>query len=325
MATYKVLQDIEAEDHILGPLTFHQFLYGLSSVFFFYLCFIAISKAIYLLLIFVLPPALFSGFLAFPFGRDQPTEVWAVAKLRFIVKPRKRIWNQSGVKELVTVTVPKHVDIRLTNGLSQTEVKDRLEALASTIDSRGWVVKNINNLAYANNDDDERLINVGAIPQPVPDYEDDPQLDMLDEKNNALAMNISQKIETATQEHRQKIIRSLSDQREQIVQPPIFANENEAILSSKLKTANSMSGLSTSNLHTISTYPEASNRPIKSTARTIPKLKYTTNPPDQPIPQSTTKQQTKTTDPDILKFANNNDLSVATIQHEANEVIINLH
>lgn len=324
MATYKVLQDIEAEDHILGPLTFRQFLYGLSSVFFFYLCFIAITKAIYLLLIFVLPPALFSGFLAFPFGRDQPTEVWALAKLRFIVKPKKRIWNQSGIKELVTITVPKHVEVRLTNGLSQTEVKDRLEALASTIDSRGWVVKNINNLAYATNDN-ERLINVSAIPQPVPDYEDDPQLDMLDEKNNPLAMNINQKIELATQEHHQQIIRSLSDQREQIVQPPIFSNESEAVLSSKLKAANSMSGLSTSNLHTISTNPKDNNRPTESTAQTKPRPKHTTSQPEQPAPKSITKQQTKTTNPDILKLANDNNLSVATIQHEANEVIINLH
>ena len=324
MATYKVLQDIEAEDHILGPLTFRQFLYGLSSVFFFYLCFIAITKAIYLLLIFVLPPALFSGFLAFPFGRDQPTEVWALAKLRFIVKPKKRIWNQSGIKELVTITVPKHVEVRLTNGLSQTEVKDRLEALASTIDSRGWVVKNINNLAYTTNDN-ERLINVSAIPQPVPDYEDDPQLDMLDEKNNPLAMNINQKIELATQEHHQQIIRSLSDQREQIVQPPIFSNESEAVLSSKLKAANSMSGLSTSNLHTISTNPKDNNRPTESTVQTKPRPKHTTSHPEQPATQSITKQQTKTTNPDILKFANDNNLSVATIQHEANEVIINLH
>ncbi len=40
MATYKVLQDIEAEDKILGPLSLRQFIYGLITVFFLYLCFI---------------------------------------------------------------------------------------------------------------------------------------------------------------------------------------------------------------------------------------------------------------------------------------------
>src|SRR4026207_498713 len=49
-----------------------------------------------------------------------------------------RIGAQRGAKELVTITVPKHVQIDYTNGLSQNEVHNRLRALADTIDSRGW-------------------------------------------------------------------------------------------------------------------------------------------------------------------------------------------
>src|SRR5487761_512815 len=143
MATYKVLQDIEAEDKILGPLTLRQFIYALACAAFLYICFISLSQhATYLLAIF-LPPALFTGFFAYPFGRDQPTEVWALAKIRFLFLPRQRIWDQSGVKELVTITVPKKVERILTNGLSETEVQSRLQALANTIDSRGWAIKNI--------------------------------------------------------------------------------------------------------------------------------------------------------------------------------------
>ncbi len=37
MATYKVIQDIEAEDKFLGPLTLKQFIFGAAAVFFGYL------------------------------------------------------------------------------------------------------------------------------------------------------------------------------------------------------------------------------------------------------------------------------------------------
>jgi hypothetical protein len=84
----------------------------------------------------VLPAFLF-GFLAFPWRGEQPTEVWALAKVRFYVKPRKRIWNQTGIRDLVTITVPKQIERNYTNGLSQTEVRSRLKALAATIDSGG--------------------------------------------------------------------------------------------------------------------------------------------------------------------------------------------
>src|SRR5471030_1443257 len=118
MSTYKVLQDIEAEDKILGPLTLRQFIYALIAALFLYISFICLTKGASYLLVLFLPPALFTGFFAFPFGKDQPTEVWALAKIRFLFKPRLRIWDQSGIKELVTVTVPKRIERVLTNGLN---------------------------------------------------------------------------------------------------------------------------------------------------------------------------------------------------------------
>ena len=138
MATYKLIQDIEAEDKILGPLTLRQFIFALITVFFGYLCFLVLTKGAAFMLVVFLPPMVFFGFFALPLGRDQPTEVWALAKLRFLFKPRTRIWNQSGVKELVTITAPKKIERHLTKGYTQTEVDSRLHALADTIDSRGW-------------------------------------------------------------------------------------------------------------------------------------------------------------------------------------------
>ncbi len=53
MATYKVIQDIEAEDHILGPLSLRQFIFALVSIFMFYLCFLVYRSAGFLMVIFL--------------------------------------------------------------------------------------------------------------------------------------------------------------------------------------------------------------------------------------------------------------------------------
>lgn len=211
MATYKVIQDIEAEDHILGPLSLRQFIYGLIAAFCFYLCYIAISKHAAFLIALFLPPGLFCTFFAVPFGRDQPTEVWALAKIRFYFKPRKRIWDQSGVKELVSITVPKRVEIRRSDGLSQTEVRSRLSALASTIDSRGWAVKDVDVNLYTRpgllplDSDSDRLIDTGAVPQAVPSYSVSAADDIMDERNNPIAQQFDQMINASTMAHRQQL------------------------------------------------------------------------------------------------------------------------
>lgn len=206
------MQDIEAEDHILGPLSLRQFIFALIAVFNFYICFIAITKNLQFLLILFLPPALFFGFFAMPFGKDQPTEVWALAKLRFWFKPRKRIWDQSGVKELVTITVPKKIERVLTNGLDQTQVQSRLKALASTIDSRGWAIKNVSASSYAQATQfappaaSDRLVDPSSLPQEVPAYEPLASEDVLDEVNNPIARQFDQMITQSSQQHRQDLI-----------------------------------------------------------------------------------------------------------------------
>ena len=97
MATYKVLQDIEAEDKFVGPLTLKQFILAGVTFVCAYLCFFFLSKHLWVLTIPILPVMLFSGF-GLAMGRDQPTEVWLLAKLRFMLKPRRRIWDQSGMQ-----------------------------------------------------------------------------------------------------------------------------------------------------------------------------------------------------------------------------------
>ncbi|MGF7229092.1 MAG: PrgI family protein [Candidatus Saccharibacteria bacterium] len=214
MATYKVIQDIEAEDKLLGPLTFRQFIYAGSCVIFLYLCFLSITKGAPFLVIVFLPFAGVSGFFAWPWSRDQPTEIWALARIRFLVKPRKRIWNQSGVKELVTVTAPKKVQAVYSNGLSETEVQSRLRALADTIDSRGWAIKNVNVNMYSqptstqNVPDSDRLISMANLPQEVPDFEVQASDDIM-EDTNPVARQFDTMIAASTKAHREEILEHL--------------------------------------------------------------------------------------------------------------------
>lgn len=216
MATYKVIQDIEAEDKLVGPLTLRQFIYAGVAAVCGYISFICISKGATFLLVVFLPPMLFGAFFAFPWGRDQPTEIWALAKIRFYVKSRRRIWDQSGAKELVTVTVPKKVEKVYTNGLSTDEVHSRLTALASTLDSRGWALKNTNaNLydpsrAFVVAPSDRLVDPLNSIPQEVSGVDLTPSDDMLDEANNPRAHELDQMMQASSNARRQQIIDQLA-------------------------------------------------------------------------------------------------------------------
>jgi hypothetical protein len=232
MSQYKVLQDVEAEDKLLGPLTLRQFVYAGIAAISLYLCYFTTTRGLGFAVIFFLPIALVTGFFAFPWGKDQPTEVWALAKIRFMIKPRRRIWDQSGVKELVTVTAPKQMNMDYTNGLTQNEVKSRLRSLADTIDSRGWAIKNSNLNLYAeqalvmNEPSSDRLVLPNSMPQQVSNVDVQAADDILDEKNNPRAQRVDEMITTSTKAHRQKIMDNLKKSPEQLqaelqaAQPP---------------------------------------------------------------------------------------------------------
>jgi hypothetical protein len=217
MATYTVIQDIEAEDKLVGPLTLRQFIYAAIAALCLYLSFICLTKGAAFLLVIFMPVALFTGFFAAPWGRDQPTEVWALAKIRFFIKPRRRIWDQSGVRDLVNITAPKLVENAYTNGLTQTEVQSRLKALADTIDSRGWVIKNVNANLYdptrlPSVADSDRLITPGSMPKEVSRFDVLASDDMLDELNNPVAQNLDRLVQTSSKTHRDQLIDQLRQQ-----------------------------------------------------------------------------------------------------------------
>jgi hypothetical protein len=355
VATYKLIQDIEAEDHILGPLTLRQFIFALVAALFIYMNVFAVSKGVPYLMALFLPPALFFGFFAVPFGRDQSTEVWALAKLRFMFKPRRRVWDQNGIKELVTITAPKKVEPVLTNGLSPYEVESRLKALADTIDSRGWAIKNvaINNTVqpimngYSNSD---RLIDVSTFPQAVPE-DNTASDDILDEYSNPVAQQFEHMITESEQQHRQALIDQMNAPAPapSPVTPSVTSlrpDDGHHQWFMRQPTAKTSKPLATNQNVVIDHHavqpglqPTGQEGPAAySNMRTIQPLDAQTDDIQAatPPPDNTVTAVTPPADPAILNLANNNDLNIATLAREASkakgeemdegdEVVISLH
>ena len=172
------------------------------------------------------------GFLAAPIGRDQSTETWLLARLRFLFKPRTRIWNQDGIKELVTITVPKKIERVYTKDFTQDEVRSRLKALANTVDSRGWAVKNVNANLFNQPDyvqvsagESDRLVDPSNIPQEVPMVDVLASDDIFDVENNPIAQHFDQMTHDASTQIRQEAIQNMNNAN-QTAQPEADAPAN---------------------------------------------------------------------------------------------------
>lgn len=200
MATYKVIQDIEAEDKLLGPLSLKQFIYAAIVVVSGFIAYKLASVSLFLIIPFI-PEIAFFGLLAAPLGRDQPNEIWLLARFRFFLKPRIRIWNQNGFNQLVTITIPKKIERNLTKNFTQVEARSRLQALANTIDTRGWAIKNVDINLYGqpsyllDQENSDRLIDPQALPTEVPSIDITAQDDIF-EPNNVKAQHINQILNT---------------------------------------------------------------------------------------------------------------------------------
>ncbi len=227
MATYKVLQDIEAEDKFLGPLTLKQCILAGITAIGLYLSGFFLSRGIWIIAVALFPFELVLGFLAFPWGRDQPTEIWLLAKLRYLFKPRRRIWDQSGIQELVKITVPKKVEEHLTDGLSNTEVKSRLKALADTIDSRGWVIKNVDvnmftqpaygALAAGTASDSDRLVDLSSVSHQAAPSGVTANDDIF---SNPLSAKLDAQIAQSKQQHQTKAVHHMQHESKKASLPP---------------------------------------------------------------------------------------------------------
>lgn len=341
MATYKVLQDIEAEDKFLGPLTLKQCIFAAIAIVSAYLSFLFVSRGIWVMAFPLLPVIVVTGFLAFPWGRDQPTEVWLLAKIRFMFKPRKRIWDQTGIQELVKITAPPKTIEYTGDNLSQTEVKSRLRALADTIDSRGWVIKGTSSqpLPFGVAPSSDRLIEGSALPAVV-QTEDTPSTDMFD---SPLADKIGSQISANSAQHMSSTVTTIQDTASRGGQQT--ANDNLWFMSQAPVNGPGQATFVTQSAtaptdDTLSPLFSNASRLAPDDVSALNILKHqqasrnqafhnhkTINPGGNPVNSQPTPPVTAPPNPATIELARNNDRTIDSLAREAGdgEIVVPLH
>ena len=138
MASYKVIQDVEDEDRLLGPLTMKQFIYAMMATALGGLGWMIGKYSSYYLAIpafLAMAPFLF---LALPLRRDQPNDVWLLARLNFLFKPRTRLWSRMGGSgSSVHIVSSREEGPPAETSQTREEIEAKVRDLGRILDSRG--------------------------------------------------------------------------------------------------------------------------------------------------------------------------------------------
>ncbi len=303
MATYKVPQDVEADDKLIGPFSFRQFIYliivalagaaawGLAQIF--------IGLAI-----IPLPIIVFFGALALPLRKDQPMEIYMAAMVSFYLKPRLRKWDPEGVESLIEITAPKVVEQHLIKDLSQNEAEERLSYLATIVDSGGWAIRGMNGTpsTIINND-----IYVEA----------QSATDVLD-TNTPVAQSFNQMMGQSSQRARQEAIEHMRSPAPAPVQPTPAPIAFTPPVQPAAAPTNAQT-VATPHYNPYPDFQQTIIQPLNDTSHQAEQTIQPVAPAPVPVQSSTTTSDTVVS-ADIINLANNPDLSIETIAHEANRL-----
>ena len=287
MSVYKVPQDVEAEDKLLGPFSFRQFVFLIIAVIGIAIAY-GLSTILLPLAIIPVPIILFFGALALPLKKDQPMEVYLAAVISFMLKPKKRLWQPDGIERLVEVIAPKVEEKTYGNNYDQAEVQRRLSYLANLVDSQGWSIRGVNNPNSSMRAD---LFNEGQAAN-----------DILDE-NSTTAQNINHLINQSDVRRRQEVIQKMQTGQSATpppAQPPQPSQPDNPAPATPLQM-NPYPTMRQSVLNPVSGRPAA-------------------NTPAQTRPTTTPQTSVNEVPPAIIELANNRDLSIETIAREANRI-----
>ena len=300
MAVYKVPQDVEADDKLIGPFSFRQFIYLLIVAGAGFIGWI-LSQIFLPLVVVVLPVIVLFGALALPLRKDQPMETYLAAIISFYLKPHRRLWSPDGSQALVQITAPQVVEVKRTKDLSEDEAEQRLSYLAQIVDSRGWAVRGVQG-------SDPAVANSSMTSTALQDAQAAP--DMLDEtagEAHALETRLSQ---TDAQRH-QAILEQFQAQSASLASQPQAPPVADPYTSIPSPVADD------------SQQPAVTFNPYPAMHQSV--INPVGNVPSAPEPQQAKqvepeKPSEKQLSPDIINLANNPDLSVETIAREANRI-----
>jgi PrgI family protein len=306
MAVYKVPQDVEADDKLIGPFSFRQFIYIIIVVISIAVAW-GLSQLFIPLAIIPLPLILFFGALALPLRKDQPMEIYLAAVVSFYLKPRRRLWQPDGIQSLVEITAPKEVEKNRSKNLSEQEAQQRLSYLADIVDTGGWAVRGVS------------TPDVNSPMRTDAYYAAQQTEDVLDE-TGGVARSFENMIGQADTKRHEEMMERMRQPPSQSITPPPVADP--------YKSLSSTSTPPPSEPHvTYDPYPTSihqsivrplGEQPTEPSAVTTPQP-LAAQPAKAPEPEPTTTSE-KPVSPDIINLANNPDLSIETIAHEANRI-----
>ena len=300
MSTYKVPQDVEAEDKLLGPFTFRQFIYLLIVAAAIAIAY-GLSRIFIVLAIIPVPVIVFFGALALPLRKDQPMEIYLAAIVSFYLKPRKRLWDPDGIESLVEITVPRVIEIQRTKDITQEDADRRFSYLANLVDSEGWAIRGQNT----------QLGGVVAMPDPF--YSAKQTEDVFDDGGN-VARSLDQMMTQAdTRRHEEMRVRM-----QQAIELAPAPMPVAVVTPPATNLANPVHG----HEKVIQPLHDPYTQPVATIAVGAGKLV-----PGTPIapPEAATSTMPATTSENvipagIMNLATNSDLSVEAIAREANRI-----
>lgn len=336
MAVYKVPQDVEADDKLIGPFSFRQFIY---------LIIVAASCAIAWVLgnIFIglaiipLPLIIFFGALALPLRKDQPMETYLAAIVSFYLKPRKRLWDPDGQLALVEITAPKIVEFQRYKDLSEGEAEKRLTYLAGIVDSHGWSLRGVSDPSQTNSTFNSNI------------YDEAEQAPDILDVSNQTSSQIDSRLDQSNVRHRQDLVSRMAQPAPQQVAFAVSPQAVTPVSPPQTQPPIPQAPIAPSDPYTAAVPPHKSNthQPVADDAQTpltinpYPAMQQSVIQPagSQPVAETTPNLETTSGKPpsaDIMNLANNPDLSIETIAHEAQrikekeglpeeEVVVSLH
>jgi len=301
MATYKVPQDVEAEDKLIGPFSFRQFIYLIIAVVGIALGW-GLSQLFLPLAVIPLPIVLFFGALALPLRKDQPMEVYLAAVVSFYLKPRKRLWQPDGIQSLIQITAPKEIEVQRSKNISETEAQQRLSYLANIVDTGGWAVRGVE-APQSNAMRSDAYFEAQQAP------------DVLD-SSGGVARSFESMISQADNRRRQEMMermhQSPAPQPQQPTPPPVVDPY------ATLTTPSDTTPIDEPSV-TFNPYPTSIHQAV---IQPLSEQNQSTPAPPEPAPTQKAPEPTseKPISPDIINLANNPDLSIETIAHEAQRI-----
>ncbi len=304
MAVYKVPQDVEAEDKLIGPFGFRQFIYLIIVAF---ACFVAfiLSKIFVGLILIPLPFIIFFTAIALPLRKDQPTETYLAAILQYNLKSKKRLWMPDGVLSTVEITAPHVIEEQRTKDISEDEAMERLDRLSQIMDTRGWSARGVFNPDVNSTGNVSLADSVVAEADNMDDILEETSFDKLINEQKT----ISQKAAIDRMEQAVETSKKVSVEKVPQPKPPLRTDDELEKEAAKI-------------LDKVKFDPYPS-----SIHQTVIQPVGATNSPKKPKTEPTTKDQSaqstsdNTPSPDIMNLVDNSeDFKVSTLAEQAKRI-----